>query len=77
MEQISLPFKKKIFEKGDRVTIVSKSVGDPLPFGYWDVGSVGYITSVEPWNNSSSYFLGIVIGDERAGRFLHVDLRRF
>ena len=57
MKQIGLPLNFKTLEIGDKVRILSKSVGGCfLPFGTWSKGNVGYVESISLRANEIRFY---------------------
>jgi len=77
MEQMKLIFKNEQFKKGDKVKIINKSIGWPLPNWGFKKGDIVYIKSIQMWDNKLSYFLQCDLPIHPyhcKGRFLHCDL---
>lgn len=71
MRQLQLPFTKKPLKVGDRVRIVGKSIGTPLPCFDWKIGDTGTVSKVieSPFVGVDYYYL-----DKKMGGFLRDDL---
>lgn len=83
MEQLNFQFNFGKLKIGDKVEIVDKTLGDPLPSWNWKKGMVAYVAEIA--NNAfdvehfgcTGYFLASAPDEEhRSGRFARNDLRR-
>ena len=74
MEQMTFDFSFSGLKIRDKVKIIGKSVGDPLPCYGWNLGDVAYVRAFR--GRKSFYYLKNINEDrERSGAFLAKDLR--
>ena len=74
MEQMTFDFSFSGLRVGDKVEIIGKSVGDPLPCYGWNLGDVAYVGAFRE-RKGFYYLKSINEGEERGGAFLAKDLR--